>query len=83
MGTYSQLTYHVVFSTKYRSKLITEIIREPLYEYIGGVIRKLDGCLLEVGGIADHIHLLTRLPAKTAVSDSIRTIKLKRIRPNG
>ena len=75
MSTYSKLTYHIVFSTKHRRPLIIDPIRDPLYKYVGGVIRKLEGCLLEIGGVEDHVHLLTHLPAKISVSDCVRKIK--------
>ena len=37
--THTNLLYHVVFSTKHRAPIITERIREPLSEYIGGIVR--------------------------------------------
>jgi REP element-mobilizing transposase RayT len=73
--TYTKLVYHIVFSTKERLPLITEEIRDRLYEYLGGVIRGEKGSLLEIGGVADHIHLLARFGAAIAVSDMIQRIK--------
>lgn len=75
MGTFTKLTYHVVFSTKYRKPLIAEEIRGRLYEYIGGIVRGLNGHLIEIGGIADHVHLVANLSPATALSASIRDIK--------
>ena len=75
MSTFNKLTYHVVFSTKYRHPLIDVAVQTRLYEYIGGVIRAKGGHLIEIGGIEDHIHLLTNLSPSKAVSDSIRDIK--------
>ena len=75
MGTYTKLTYHVVFSTKYRKRTITEDIRDRSYEYIGGIVRNLNGSLIEIGGIEDHIHLLVNLSPVKSVADSIRDIK--------
>ena len=73
--TYTKLIYHIVFSTKERLPLITEEIRERLYEYLGGVIRGEKGSLLEIGGVADHVHLLARFGAAIAVSDMVQRIK--------
>jgi putative transposase len=73
--TYTKLIYHIVFSTKERVPLITEEIRERLYPYLGGVIRREKGSLLEIGGVADHVHLLARFGAATAVSDMLQRIK--------
>ncbi len=75
MGSFSKLTYHVVFSTKYRRKTINDEMRERLYEYIGGVVRNLNGSLIKIGGIEDHVHLLVNLSPAKSVSDSIRDIK--------
>ena len=75
VSSYTKLTYHVVFGTRYRQKTITETIREPLYEYIGGIIRAKNGHLIEIGGIADHVHILANFPPTIAVSDMIRDLK--------
>lgn len=75
MGTFTKLTYHVVFSTKYRKPLITGELRNRLYEYIGGIFRGLNGHLIEIGGIEDHIHLLANFSPATALSASVRDVK--------
>ena len=51
--TYTSLTYHAIFSTKYRRKIILPSFRNRLYEYIGGIIRKKNGVLIEINGIPD------------------------------
>ena len=38
-GTYTQLLYHIVFSTKARKPWIAPHIASRLYPYIGGIIR--------------------------------------------
>ncbi len=75
MGAYTKLTYHVVFSTKYRRRSIRDEFRERLYEYIGGIIRGQKGRLIEIGGIEDHVHLLVNLSPSLAVSNVIRDMK--------
>ena len=74
-STFTSLTYHVVFSTKYRRNRITAALREELYKYIGGVVRDQKGVLLEIGGVADHVHLLAGFSPTVAVSDVVRLIK--------
>ncbi|QDU54940.1 IS200/IS605 family transposase [Aeoliella mucimassa] len=74
-STFTCLDYHVVFSTKYRKPTIREELREKLYRYVGGIVRAENGCLREVGGMPDHIHLLLALPPTIAVSDAIRMVK--------
>jgi putative transposase len=75
MGSFTQLTYHVVFATKYRRPTITAAIQERLYEYIGGTLRAKKGQLIEIGGVKDHVHLLARLSPAIAVADVVRDIK--------
>jgi putative transposase len=74
-GTYTKLYYHLVFSTKSRQAFISPNIEEQLYKYVGGIIRGIGGVSIEVNGMTDHIHILTILPPKLAVSGVLRDIK--------
>jgi REP-associated tyrosine transposase len=74
-GTYTNLWYHIVFSTKERRRLITPVIEDELHKYIGGIVRNLEGDLLEADGDFDHRHLLILLKPKFALSDVVRDIK--------
>lgn len=73
--TYTKLFYHLVFSTKNRETWITASIEADLHKYIAGIIRHIDGTSLEINGMPDHVHILTILPPKLALSDVLRTIK--------
>ena len=75
MGSFTKLTYHIVFGTKFRRKSIQSEFVTPFYEYIGGTIRNRKGHLIQIGGIEDHLHLLVGLPATISISDSVRDIK--------
>ena len=48
-GTFTNLRYHIVFSTKHRQPLITSTLQEELYKYMEGIIRGEGGVLLEIG----------------------------------
>ena len=74
-GTYSCLINHIIFSTKHRRPLIVPDLRPRLYDYIGGIIRKHQGTLYEIGGMPDHLHLLLRMHQDMPVSDLVRDIK--------
>ncbi|HEX9730783.1 MAG TPA: IS200/IS605 family transposase [Thermoanaerobaculia bacterium] len=67
--------YHIVFSTKEREPLITPEAREPLYRYIGGIIRKRRGICIEIGGVMDHVHILARFRPSISVSKMVQDIK--------
>ena len=73
-STLTNLLYHLVFSTKGRLPLIDDEIQQPLYDYMGGIIRNQRGKDIEIGGMPDHVHCLARLPARKAVSDILRTL---------
>ena len=48
---------------------------ERIHAYLGGIINNLGGIPIIVGGIDDHIHILTSLPKTMALSDFVRVIK--------
>ncbi|MCE5325741.1 MAG: IS200/IS605 family transposase [Planctomycetaceae bacterium] len=73
--TYSNLTCHIVFSTKHRRADLTLDILPRLIEYAGGIIRNRDGKLLAINGASDHMHILVILAPKHAISDQVRDIK--------
>lgn len=75
MSTFTKLTYHIVFGTKYRRPTITEAISPRLYKYIGGIIRSQHGCLVEIGGVEDHVHVLAHLSPTNSLSGMVREIK--------
>ena len=74
-NTYTNLLYHVVFSTKNRYRFITPAVEERLFPYIGGVVRQNRGKLLEINGTEDHVHLLIHLHPSMSVSDLLRIVK--------
>ena len=73
--SYTNLLYHIVFSTRERRPLITPERRPRLYEYIGGIIRNLGGISLATGGIDDHLHVLSKLRPDKALSAVLRDLK--------
>ena len=73
--TYTSLLIHVIFSTSGRAPLLTGEMRPEVHAYLGGILRELDAIPIAIGGTADHLHLLTRLPADLAISDCLRIVK--------
>jgi len=57
-STYLSLHYHLVFSTKNRTPSIDAAWRPRLHEYLGGTLRGLSAFPQQIGGVADHVHLL-------------------------
>jgi len=73
--SYTNLLYHIIFSTKDRRPSITDVHQPRLYDYIGGTIRGLGGISLELNGTEDHVHLLAKLRPDIALSDVLRDLK--------
>jgi putative transposase len=73
--SFTNLIYHIVFSTKNRQPLITDEVKSRLYEYIGGTIRKQGGISLAINGMNDHVHVLAKLRPDKSVSYVLRDLK--------
>ena len=73
--TFTNLTTHLVFSTKDRRPLIAEEIGSELFAYLGGLVKELKGRPLAINGMPDHVHLLVALPPTVAIADALRFIK--------
>jgi REP-associated tyrosine transposase len=73
--TYTSLLTHIIFSTKDRLPYIRDERRDDVFAYIGGIVRELKGTAINVNGIADHMHVLVRLPASLAVAKVAEIIK--------
>ena len=66
---------HIVFHIKYHSMEIRDEDLGQVFAYIGGLIRNMGGIPMEIGGIGNHIHILTSLPKTIALSDFVKNIK--------
>ncbi|HEV2418952.1 MAG TPA: transposase [Terriglobia bacterium] len=73
--TFSNLLTHVIFSTQNRQPFLTPDLRLDLLAYMGGIIRKLGGKLIESSAPCDHVHCLLSLPTTLAVADALRVLK--------
>src|SRR6478609_792048 len=74
-STHLCLHYHIVFSTKHREPWISADMQARLHEYLGGVVRRIDGVAEAIGGIEDHVHILAGLNATHRLADVVREIK--------
>jgi putative transposase len=74
-STHLSLHYHIVFSTRYRISWIMDPWRKRLHAYLGGIARGLHGVPEEIGGTADHVHLLLGLNASHRLADVMRDLK--------
>lgn len=74
-STYLSLHYHLVFGTKHRMPVIDSTWQSRLHEYLGGTIRGLGAFPEEIGGVADHVHVLAGLKATHCLADVLRELK--------
>jgi putative transposase len=73
--SFTNLLYHIIFSTKDRRPIITIDHQPRLYEYIGGIVRGIGGISLGINGMEDHVHLVAKLRPDLALSDVLRELK--------
>ena len=70
-----KIDLHIIFHVKSTSVVMRHEDLPRIFQYIGGVIKELGGIPFIVGGVCDHIHILTTLPKSLALTDFIRDIK--------
>ena len=75
MTTYTDITYHIVFATKHRTRALDKPRREDLFRFMWGVVKERNCHLYRVGGVEDHVHLLTSLHPSVALADLVKEIK--------
>ncbi|HTR82081.1 MAG TPA: IS200/IS605 family transposase [Bacteroidota bacterium] len=67
---------HIVFSTKHRFPfLVDKTVRKELHAYLGGTCKNLDCPVLIVGGVADHVHILSSLSRNLSIAKVVGEIK--------
>jgi len=76
MSTYTQIYYHIVFSTKNREKVLIAENREKLYKYIWGILNNKNCHLYRMNGVEDHLHLFLHLHPSVSLASLIKDIKL-------
>ena len=76
MSTYTQIIYHIVFSTQNRQAVLDTDKHEQLFRYIWGIVENKQSVLHQINGFTDHLHILTSLHPAVALADFIKDIKL-------
>ena len=73
--TYTNLIFHIVFSTQGHLPLVKPELRNELFAYVGALIKEKGGKPIIINGVRDHVHLLILLPPDVCVSDAIKFLK--------
>src|SRR5690349_25176721 len=76
MSTFTQLLYHIVFSTKNREMTLSASERQRVFQYMWQVIEKKQSHPYYINGVEDHLHIATHIHPTVAVAPLIKDIKL-------
>jgi len=76
MSTFTQIYYHIVFSTKDRAPVLSADKREKLFRYTWGILKNKDCHLYRINGVEDHVHILTSLHPTMCLADLVKDIKI-------
>lgn len=72
----AKIIVHTVFSTKERRPFLRDqVLREELHRYLGGILNQLDCQPIVVGGVEDHVHLLSILSRTRQPAEVVKEVK--------
>ena len=75
MSTFTQILYQIVFGSKDYTTFLTRENQGKLFGYIVGMLNKRNCHSYQVGGYANHIHIVTHLSPTINLADLVREIK--------
>jgi REP element-mobilizing transposase RayT len=72
----AKILVHTVFSTKDRRPFLRErAFRDELHHYLGGILNNLDCRPIIVGGVEDHVHMLSTLSRTCEAAEMVKDVK--------
>ena len=72
----AKILVHSVFSTKERRPFLRDqTVREELHRYLGGILIRHDCQPISIGGVADHVHILSTLSRTCQAAEIIKEVK--------
>jgi REP element-mobilizing transposase RayT len=71
----SKVVLHIIFSTKDREPWLDSDVRTRVQAYLATICRDLGAELVYVGGVADHIHIVSTLSRTLSQAQLIEQIK--------
>lgn len=74
-GYVYSLQYHIVWTTKYRKRVLIGNIEMDIKEYLKTTLNSLDMTPIAMEIMPDHIHLLVDCKPQTKLSDAIKILK--------
>lgn len=74
-NTYTQIYIQVVFAVKGRQSLIRKEWKDGLHKYMTGIIQNYGHKVLQINGVADHVHILMSMKPSQSISDLMKQVK--------
>jgi REP element-mobilizing transposase RayT len=71
----SKVIIHIIFSTKDREPWLDSDVRTRMHAYLATVCRDLGAEFVRIGGVADHVHIVTTLPRTVSQAQLVEKIK--------
>ena len=66
---------HLIWATRLRAPLLHESVRERAWACIWSGAESAGAQVMAVGGVADHVHMLVRLPPSVALASVVKRAK--------
>lgn len=70
-----KINAHLIFHVKSTGITMRPNELPRIFQYMGGIIKRLGGIPIEIGGVTNHVHILTSLPKSMALADFVRDVK--------
>lgn len=67
--------YHLIWSTKYRSNLLTSEVETFAYEVMRSKAIQLGATIFALNGIENHVHLVATIPPSISVCEVVKQVK--------
>ena len=72
----AKILVHTVFSTKERRPFLRDKpLRDELHRYLGGILANHDCQPLVIGGVEDHVHILSTLARTCQAAELVKEAK--------
>ena len=71
----SRVIVHIIFSTKDREPWLDSNVQLRMHAYLATICRDVGTEFVHVGGVADHVHIVTTLPRTLSQAQLIEQIK--------
>ena len=75
MSTFTQIYYHITFSSKNRKPVFDAARRDEMLKYIWGIVQNKKCRLYRINAVEDHVHLFTSVHPTVDLASLLRDIK--------